>query len=338
MLIKELERAEPESKEDDMTPTKIVLWIAPLTAMVLMPGSVRAQTCASDTECGQGMVCHSDSVTTCSGGTAVPVQCEPNTVCPTAPPATDPICTNTTIARCVYTWDLPCNVDLDCGDGFACQPATMGTCSSSGPAASGGGSSSGAGGGSGTGSASTPLAPPTTADAGTMPDPVCVTTTSFPGSCLPKVATCAVDSDCPSVFKCMDFNVPTTISSGAIAIDGGANIAPTPPSTTSAPTAPASKTCQPPTSNPGRTDGVGTSGPTASLGSTADGGATTKGTTTPPVAAVPGGDSSSGTQGPATKTSGGCALVGRAPGGSAIVNGLFLGLLGALALLRRRRS
>ena len=319
-----------------MTPTKISLWIAPLIAMVLMPGLARAQTCATDTECGQGMVCHSDSVTTCSGGTAVPVKCDPNTVCPTAPPVTDPVCTNSTIARCVYTWELPCNDDLDCGDGFVCQPSTMGTCSGSGPAVSGGGSSSGAGGGNGTGSATTPPAPPTTADAGTMPDPVCVTTTFYPGSCQPKVTTCAVDSDCPSVFKCLDMNVPTTISSSPIALDGGAKATPTLPTTsTSTSTATMGKTCQSPNAYPGRTDGVGTAGPTINLGSAADAGATTKGTTTPPVAAVPGGDSTSGTQGPATKTTGGCALgSGGSPGGSALILGLF----GALALALGRRG
>jgi hypothetical protein len=80
---------------------------------------------------------------------------------------------------------------------------------------------------------------------------------------------------------------------------------------------------------------VGDAQPTLHSGSSLDGGATTKGTTTPPTTAVPSSDASSGTPDAATKTGGGCTLVGgTSPNGLAVL----LGWLGILGLLRARRS
>ena len=287
-----------------MTPTKPCLWILALVVALAIPGLANAQTCANASDCGQAMICHSQTSTSCSGGTAVAVPCAANTVCPTPPPASDPVCVDTTVSLCVYTWQLPCNADMDCGDGFVCQPTTMGTCSGSAPVVGG----------------------------GSAPAPVCATTSSFPGSCQAKVASCTSDADCPSVWKCVDTLVPTTVSSGPSAIDAGAAPAPTQATTATATTP---KTCQSPNAYPGRTDGVVGAQPTLNGGSSPDGGATTKGTTTPPTTAVPGSDASAGTPTAAIRTGSGCSLgSGTSPSGLAILWGLF----GVLGLLRGRRS
>jgi hypothetical protein len=371
-----------------MTPTKQLLWITALVTVLAIPGFANAQTCASnsdcaqgltcqastatptptpacspgaaclptttppatsltclpapcqtDTDCGQAMVCHSETTTTCSGGTAVAVKCAPNTVCTTTPPATDPVCTDTTTSQCVYKWQLACNADADCGTGFVCQPTTMGMCSGSGPVSGGSSSSSGTGGGSGSGALPAPPLLPV-ADAGTSV-PVCVTTTSFPGSCQVEVASCTVDSDCPSIWKCVDSNPPTAVSNGPIAVDAGAAPTPLPPGTTgtavgtatTTSTAAAAKTCQSPNWYPRSTGGNGNPQTTIDIGSAPDAGATTKGTTTPPTTVAPGPSTSTGTQTTAKVTGGGCALgAGALPGSPA----MFVGLLGALGLLRLR--
>lgn len=289
-----------------MTPTKPCLWTLALVPVLAIPGLANAQTCANASDCGQAMICHSQASTSCSGGTAVAVPCAPNTVCPTPSPASDPVCTAT--FQCVYPWQLPCNADVDCGDGFVCQPTPMGMCSGSAPVAGG----------------------------GTAPAPVCVTTSSFPGSCQAKVASCSSDADCPSVWKCVDTTAPTTVSSGPTAMDAG--VLPTPPpaaTATTTATATTSRTCQAPNANPGRSDGVGGAQPTLNGGSSPDGGATTKGTTTPPTMVATGPDASSATPSAAIKTGGGCSLGRGTPSSGLTILG---GVLGILGLLRRRRS
>ena len=295
--------------------------------------------CQTAADCGQAMVCHSETTTTCSGGTTVAVKCAPNTVC-TTPPATAPVCTETTTSQCAFKWQLPCNADADCGTGFVCQPTTTGMCSGSSSASGGSSSSSGAGGGSGSGAPSAPPLLPAV-DAGTSA-PVCVTTTSFPGSCQVEVISCAVDSDCPSIWKCVDWNPPTAVSNGPIAIDAGAAPTPVPPMTTgtavgtatTTSTATATKVCQAPDWYPWSIGGNGNPQTTIDVGSVSDAGATTKGTTTPPTTVTPGSATSTGTQTTAKVTGGGCALgtgaLSRSPT-------MVLGLLGALGLLRLRR-
>jgi len=293
-----------------MTSTR--LWITALVTLLAVPGVARAQTqpCASASDCAQGMVCHGENTTTCSGGTTVAVKCDPSAVCPTTTPASDPICTDTMTFLCVYDWQLPCNLDVDCGDGFLCRPATMGTCSGAAPVS----------------------------DGGTTAPPVCVTTTSFPGSCQAKIASCTSDTDCPSIWKCVDSNVSTAVGSGPMAIDAG--VAPGPASNTATltatTTATLAKTCQSPNVSAGRPDGVGTT-PTVGYNASPDGGATTKGTTTPPTTVQSGGGTSTDTKTSATLTRGGCALGGSVtPGRLPDFLGL-LGLLGAMCLRRFRR-
>ena len=305
--------------------------------------------CQVDADCGQGMVCHSQTTTVCTGGAAA--KCDPNTTCTSVPSPTVPTCTDTTTSQCVYTWDLPCNADADCGDGFVCQPSTMGSCSGSGSSTGGtdtGTASSGTGGGSGSGELSVP--PPLPAfDAGVPTAVVCTTTTSFPGSCQAKVTSCNVDSDCPSIWTCVASSVSITIGTAPSPTDAGAAPISTPPTTTSTPistatatsTATTAKTCQSPYSYPprtvGLTGGTGTS-QSADNGASPDAGAPTKGATTatPPSPTVAGGgENSTGTQTTAATTGGGCVV---GAGALPVSPAFLLGLLGAVGLLFRRRN
>jgi hypothetical protein len=382
MLI--LDSNQPESKEEVMTHTKQVLWILALATVLVLPRLASAQTCASnsdcaqgltcqvdtstvtptpacpagiscpppppptlsmiclpalcqsDADCGQAMVCHSTTTTICSGGTVVAVKCDPNTVCAPTPAPEPPVCTDTTASQCAYKWQLPCNADVDCGDGFLCQPTTIGMCSGSGSTGSGTAtSSSGTGGGGGAGALPAPLPMPAS-DGGTTTTPVCTATTSYPGSCQAKATTCTTDADCPSIWKCLDLNVPTTVSSGPVAVDAGAAPTPMPPTTTSTATATATavKTCQAPSAYPRGAGGNGTTQTTVAVGTSTNGGVTTKGTTTPPSTDLPGGVTSTDTHSTAQITGGGCALgAGELSTSPAMVIALF----GALGLLRRRR-
>lgn len=125
-------------KGDNMQMTKTLAQALAIlaTAFLAPPIHAQTQTCATDADCGQAMVCRSQTVTTCTGGAAAPVKCDPNTVCePT--PVLPPTCSDSTLSQCAYRWQLPCNADADCGDGFLCQPSTMTTCSGSTPGTAG---------------------------------------------------------------------------------------------------------------------------------------------------------------------------------------------------------
>ncbi len=312
--------------------------VAPSPSMSCLPAP-----CQTDTDCGQGMVCHSQTSSVCSGGTAVAVKCDPNTVCDPAPPTVPPVCTDTTTSQCVYKSSLPCNADADCGDGFVCQPSTVGTCSGSSGSASGGSaaSSSGAGGGTGSGALPPTLATP---DGGATT--TCTTVTSYPGSCQPKVTICNADSDCLPTWKCVTTMVSNTATGAPMPVDGGGASAQPPTITaTETSTATSVSTCQPPTSYPPRTvggteggTGTGTTQTTNTAPATPDAGATTKGATTPPTTATPGGGPTSTdtkTTAAATGGGGGCSLGAGTPShGSAVLLGLF----GALLALRARRG
>ena len=309
--------------------------------------------CQTDADCAQGMMCHGETTTVCSGGTAV--KCDPNSsTCDSGSVSSAPTCTYTTVSQCIYKWQLPCNADTDCGDGFVCQPSTIGSCSGSGSAGSSGGTgtaSSGTGGGGGSGES--PVPPPSPAfDAGTPTTPVCTTTTSFPGSCQAMVTSCTVDSDCPSTWTCAASYGTATVSSPDSGSDGGMAPIETSPGTTgtaimtatatATSTATVVKTCQSPYSyNPrtvGLPQGTGTVQSTDTGAAAADAGVPSKGTTTttPPSPVAPGGGTNStGTQTTAATTGGGCIVgTGTLPASPAFL----LGLLGALGLLRLRRK
>ena len=296
--------------------------------------------CATVADCGPDMVCDSHTVTSCPTSPGS-VKCDPTTGCDAGAP--DPVaCTDTISSLCAYKWQLPCNADADCGAGFTCQPSVMGICSgSSGSAPNGGTGTASAGTGGGSGSTGVPAPLPVAMDAGTLTPVTCQTITSFPGSCQPKATTCAVNTDCPSVWTCVASNVGTAVSGGTatggtatsggsapVALpDGGAPVVVPPPVTTTV------LTCQPPYSATGST--THDSGSATAIKS-GDAGAVT-GSTTPPVPATPGNNGGPTTPQTAATTGsgGGCSLAASQPSSGTV---WLLGLLAVLGLALARRG
>jgi hypothetical protein len=338
--------------------TKALAQATALLATALLAPPIHAQTCASDADCTQGMVCHSQTVSTCTGGTAAPVKCEADAVCDPAL-VTPPTCSDSTISQCVYRWQLPCNADADCGDGFLCQPSTVTTCSGTTPstpgsvgtgtatASAGGGAATGTGGASSGGAfADSPVL--TSPDAGATS--VCTSSTSYPGTCRSKVTTCNTDADCPAPWTCVSSGVAVPIATPMPApIDAGVVTSLPPDGTSSTATATAtstgtgtvSKTCQSPSSYPqtvGGSDGTGTEKTTGGLFASADGGVGNGTTPSVPATRTPSGDGTNTTATGTTATTtggGGCNVVsGSLPSGAIVVIGLAV----ALALLTRKRD
>jgi len=302
------------------------------TVMICEP-----KTCAADADCGAGMVCHAETSTECSGGTAVATPaCPPNQPCDAGapPPRMDPMCTTRTVKACAFPWQLPCNADSDCGVGFQCKPSVMGMCSgSAGSGTATPGGSSGSGGAAGGGSAPAPgypvpVAPPT--DGGTTmppPPPMCTTTTSYPGWCAPRVTTCVVNSDCPANWQCEDARDTPVSSDPGLVPPGGARPAP------AAADGGAMKSCVSTLAPPQRGGEVKVeAGGTATTG---NGGGT--GGDKPTVPPSPAAGSDAGTTPAAAKSSSGCAMsAGSGSSGAGLAAALILGL--ALARRRRRLS
>jgi MYXO-CTERM domain-containing protein len=184
---------------DPTAPAKTSALVAPST------GYCQEAPCTADTDCGTGMVCHTETYPSCTGGTAP--ACPPNTDCgaKVAPPPQT--CTETKVSLCMFTWQLPCNTDTECGAGFVCNPTVTG-CASGGSGTTAPGGTGTAPSGTGTGGGSAPssgAAAP--ADPGFAADPIippdaCKTTTTFPGYCSPKATTCASNTDCPTDWTC----------------------------------------------------------------------------------------------------------------------------------------
>jgi len=240
-------------------------------------------------------------------------------------------CTTTTQKLCAFKWQLPCNVDSDCGTEFTCNPTVSGICSAgsgSAPPARMGGSSAGTGGTAGTTASDTPAdtAPPAAVDASA---PVCTTTSSFPGWCAPKATTCAMDSDCPSGWTCTAAPAPEPAQTrgGLTAADGGA-ASPTLVDAGAATSPPVVKMCVGPYGYGYPTRGTNDAGKgTTTIGTGGAGGGTSS-----PV--PPAGSSAGGPTGTDYGPHGGCAMA-PAHGGSAFA---LLGFATLLLAYRRRRA
>jgi MYXO-CTERM domain-containing protein len=287
--------------------------------------SCQPKACSADADCGAGMVCHEETSTACSGSGGGPV-CAPNGGCDAGPVTVMETCTTTSRKLCAFKWELPCNVDSDCGAEFICNPSVSGICSAGSGSAPPASTSGGTGGTAGTDSRANTA--PAAVDASA---PVCTTTTSFPGWCAPKATTCATNSDCPSGWTCTTAPMPEPAQTRGSqpANDGGAA---TPALfDAGATTTPAVKQCVGPYGygypTRGVTDGNGT-GTSSSSGGTAGAG----GGTSSPV--PPAGSSAGGPTGTDYGPHGGCA-VGPAHGGSAFA---LLGFAALLLAYRRRRA
>jgi MYXO-CTERM domain-containing protein len=233
-------------------------------------------------------------------------------------------CTTTTRKLCAFKWQLPCNADIDCGDGFVCQPSVSGGCGSASRGVSTG--PFGAGGAASGGSSSSPPA----VDAGA---PECQTVPSFPGWCRTKATTCTADTECPSGWTCTAIGTPTPLTGigASTSVRGDASAA----SPTDSVDAGGSSTkiCIGPFGVGAPTRGtvdVGTGGETTNTGHQGSGG------TTPPAST--GSSATGGTTGGANASShpsdGGCAVAPPRAGDSAF---LLFGLAAVgLGLIRRR--
>jgi MYXO-CTERM domain-containing protein len=330
-------------------------------------GSCVEASCTTDTDCGATMVCHTEEIKECSGGTAS--TCPPNAQC--LVPSTPNTCTTRSVSTCVYKWQLPCNADADCGDGFTCAPITSGYCSGGGVAGTGTATPGSTGTGStGTGGAAMAPSPPSggaagssgTSNAAVPPSDNCVTMTSFPGWCTPKATSCTADTDCPALWTCVDgppvrggaSSGQSGVAIGAPAPQGSAanppSIAPGEPDpngSTSSPPASAGKMCQSPlgdtgvaNASPGGIETVsGGSGGVSVPGTLPPDGVPSRGDTngstgSGPTAApmAPAADSSHSTS--AAAPSAGCAVGGGAGSSFAAAALAVVGL----ALARRRRA
>src|SRR5207244_3236717 len=143
------------------------------------------------------------------------------------------------------------------------------------------------------------------------PDTTCTTTSTFPGYCTPKAATCTTNADCPMSWTCTE--TPTLTTGGGVATGAptsttstggatGADVAI--PSTGTLPPAPTMSCWSPLGTSYGAQDvrSAGTSGGGGSV---------------PPQAGTPGGTTgSTTTQGAAagTSPSAGCAVGGSSSG------------------------
>jgi len=174
--------------------------------------------CNTDADCADFMVCHESTISTCSGGAAVPaVDCPPNTMCVKPEPAPAPSCSDEKVKQCTPRYQLACAQDADCGAGFSCVASQECSCSASAGKAESAPvpvPSTDAGTASGSGSDSAGFAPPVAAmDGGVdLPAPPsdggipsCECHPSAVKHCEPKQIECQSDADCPSQFACITY-------------------------------------------------------------------------------------------------------------------------------------
>jgi hypothetical protein len=250
------------------------------------------------------------------------------------------VCTDTVIHTCAYKYELPCNADAECGEGFTCQPTTYGMCTGSAPSSGGGtASSSGGSASSGTGGAvatETAAPVPPDMDAGAAPEVTCTTVSTYPGYCSPKSIPCATAADCLAGWTCATVNTGTAVGGATAAplgIDAGVAVAvPPPPETTT------TSLCQPPSTR-GAYGGTATKGSDQGTVALKGDGGTATGSVTPPTPQVPGNTNvptTEQTNAAATAGGGGCSLGGGLASGSAWLLGVLAAL--GLPLARRRRA
>ena len=303
--------------------------------------------CQVDSDCGgQGRLCQHDVVTVCNGGT-VPA-CARGQECDTAAKPEAASCVERTVSACVYRWQLPCNADADCGDGFTCAPNISGMCSGGAPT-SGRADAGTSGSVDGAATRPTPVAASGSGEATDLPAPapnsgtdggaapVCTTTESFPGYCRAKATTCATDADCPASWSCatgaIDPTGPATgtgtggSSGSGVASDAAKRAAAETSASPPADLVATVKTCQAPAAFPAR----GVYATDATGGSTTGGKLPPSGTPTGPGATN--GESASSTGNAGCAVGGGTSL----PTSLAGLAGLGFAVATIARRLRRRR-
>jgi hypothetical protein len=134
----------------------------PVTTMTCALGS-----CATDSDCASGMSCSTRTVSECTGGGTA---CNADAACQVSPP---PTCTSTTSSTCAPKYNLPCQVDSDCGSGFTCVPEPC-ACAAS----------------NSSGTETSPI------------DASCGCPDTAGNICQLNPISCAAGSDCPSTWTC----------------------------------------------------------------------------------------------------------------------------------------
>jgi len=286
--------------------------------------------CSTDSDCADGMVCHADVIEGCATPACAPGE--------TYAGLDAGGCTTTTVSTCVPPYDLPCQVNSDCGAGFNCVPDTITACSGTavvGSATTGGAvtaSGSASGGAGASGGLPTPDAadagaptslPPILVDAGALPPPTCTTTTLSTSSCIAQTILCSTDADCPTSWTCV--SPPSAVSTACVEVEPAENTS-VAVSCEAGVSTPAPMQCVPPYYTV--TSGAGVANSTGS-------GLTTGGAVAPSAAPSSPAGGANGTG--SDMAGGGCQIGSRSTDTGA--PGLFalVGLFGA-ALRRRRAS
>ena len=308
-----------------------------------------AQSCDSDADCDEQMVCLTRTITECAG--AAPA-CEPGTDCGSAAPSE---CTAASYSACVPRWTLGCATAADCGDGFSCEEQVSCQCPGSpgtgaGTPGSTPGSSPSSGGASSSGDPGSPEKAPAPAErppsgaagaGSSLPQPAepapdadapadrappnsgCTCEPSGVKACVVIERACTADGQCPSGWSCEDNPDGVCWASP----DGSTGCEPGDPP----------KLCLPPY----RDLGGGGYGEEASGGPTTpttpdDSGSPPSNPASVPPAAAPGSNSDLATeQASLDNESSGCSMVAL-PGRAA--SGAGLSVFGALLAFALRRS
>ncbi|HMA92637.1 MAG TPA: hypothetical protein VKP30_08120 [Polyangiaceae bacterium] len=145
--------------------------------------------CTVDTDCADGMVCHTYTTEMCSG-TTTPACRAGDLECTVQPPE-PPECTTTTNQQCVARYQLPCTVASDCGPGFTCEEQQTCWCSGSKPR-------SGTAADGSEGSIAEPV------DPGSVDPPECGCAPTGTFQCRLQTIACGTDADCPSDLVCVE--------------------------------------------------------------------------------------------------------------------------------------
>jgi len=155
-----------------------------------------AGPCANDSDCAEGMLCHTSSYDTCTGGG---VSCDGNEGdCPPPEPSE---CQQVSESRCTARYELPCSVDADCGEGFRCTEQTWFECS-------GGGSNGGNSGDDGA-AEDGGVAQPEPGE-GSSEAQECTEVQSGTFYCELLIVPCEGDTECPVGLTCQDNDVVCT--------------------------------------------------------------------------------------------------------------------------------
>ncbi len=307
-----------------------------------------AQPCTDDSQCEEGMVCHSYTYDECSGGSGV--DCLPEEQCLEPEPVQ---CETVTESRCVPSYQAPCEQSADCGEGFDCVERMDCRCS-------GGGTGGASGGGEvpvDSDEADGGAAEPASGDFGTDPSPVpdpelpssseevpCECAPSGDFYCKMHEISCETEAECPEGWTCE----PTAYGTATCAAPAEGE---TDPLCNQEPTVLA-KACMPPFSDLGGYGGMWETwgGGTTLLGAdtgrseaASDGvlGGEEQNAYDDVPGEAPAGVTATGEESAESSgggDQGGCSVgeAGAGNGGSAL--GLIAGLLGLTVLRRRRRG